>query len=57
MKWLRKERSLLMTGNKFGHKGLDSQESGRCQIGGAESRVGMNSCVKLSDLENIDFSW
>lgn len=46
-----------MTGNKFGHKGLDSRESGRCQIGGAESRVGMNSCVKLSDLENIDFSW
>ena len=32
VKRLMKERSFLMTGSKFGQKGLDGQESGRCVV-------------------------
>lgn len=43
-----------MTGSKFGQKGLDGQESGRCVIRLAGLRAG---CMKLSDLGNVHFSW
>lgn len=54
VKRLMKERSLLMTGSKFGQKGLDGQGSGWCVIRLAGLRAG---CMKLSDLRNVHFSW